>query len=159
MLKVKLITVGNLKEKYWKDAVAEYQKRLQRYVQLEIVELKEERIKEQPSKVEIQQALDKEAVQIMKRVASDDYVVCLAIKGRSFSSEQLAEELAKFEQFGKKVIFIIGSSHGLANSIYQRTNLQVSFSRMTFPHQMMRVIFLEQLYRGYKILKNENYHK
>lgn len=159
MLKVKLIVLGNLKEQYWKDAELEYVKRLSRYAQLETSEIKEQRIKDKPSESEIKQALEKEAEFILKKIAADDYVVCLAINGKMLSSEELATQINDYEMLGKNVVFIIGSSHGLAEAIYQRANAQISFSKMTFPHQMMRIIFLEQLYRAYKINNNEQYHK
>ena len=159
MLKVKLITVGTLKEKYWKDAVSEYEKRLKRYAQVEIIELKEERTKDNASQHEIEQALEKEAEKMYGKINQQDFVICLAIKGEMLSSEALATKIIALEQLGKTIVFIIGSSHGLAPSIYERANMQLSFSKMTFPHQMMRVIFLEQLYRAYKIKHNESYHK
>lgn len=159
MLKIKLLTVGNLKEQYWREAANEYQKRLQRYVQLEMLSIKEERLKDDPSAAEIEQALMKEGQQLMKQLRPTDYVVSLAIQGKEFSSETFAQKFAHWEQSGKRIVFIIGSSYGLAQTIIERSDLQVSFSKMTFPHQMMRIIFLEQLYRSYKILHAETYHK
>jgi len=159
MLKVKLIVVGNLKEKYWREASAEYEKRLGRYVDLELVEVKEARMKDKVSDADIASALEKEAEQILKQINATDYVVVLAINGNMLTSEQVAEQVAAWEQNGKRIVFIIGSSHGLAQSVVRRANFKFSFSKMTFPHQMIRIFLLEQIYRGYKILRNETYHK
>ncbi|GBU11117.1 ribosomal RNA large subunit methyltransferase H [Erysipelotrichaceae bacterium] len=159
MLKIEVLALGNLKEKYWKDAIAEYQKRLKRFCKFEIIELKEESISDMPSHNEIEIALSKEAIQLLKKIQKDDYVVALAIDGEQQTSEGFAKTIGKFEQMGKKIIFIIGSSHGLSQSVYERANIKVSCSKMTFPHQMLRLIFIEQLYRGYKINRNEKYHK
>jgi len=159
MLKVKIISVGNLKEQYWRQAAAEYEKRLKRYIDLEIIEIKEARIKDKPSAAEISQGLDKEASEIIKQIHITDYVVVLALAGKMFSSEQFADIIDNWEQHGKRIIFVIGSSYGLATSIAERADLVLSFSKMTFTHQMIRIFLLEQVYRGYKILRNETYHK
>jgi len=159
MLKVELLALGNLKEKYWQDACAEYIKRLSRYCKFVTNQCKELSVKDNPTAAEITQLLNKEAESLLKRIQPNDYVVCLAIDGEMPTSEKLAKKLGTFAQQGQKIIFIIGSSHGLAEKIYKRANWRLSFSNMTFPHQMMRVIFLEQLYRGFKINNNENYHK
>jgi 23S rRNA (pseudouridine1915-N3)-methyltransferase len=159
MLKVKVITVGNLKEKYWRDASSEYEKRLSRYVDLTVIEVKEARIGEKASAAEITQALNKEATEILKHMNPTDFVVSLAIEGKMFSSETFSALIARWEQAGQRIIFVIGSSHGLGRSIDERANLQLSVSNMTFPHQMIRIFLLEQVYRGYKILRHETYHK
>jgi len=159
MLKVKVITVGNLKEKYWRAASGEYEKRLSRYVDLQLVEVKEARVGEKASPAEVAQALNKEATNILKQMKPTDFVVSLAIEGKMFSSENFADLIANWEQSGQRVVLVIGSSHGLAQSINERANLQLSISKMTFPHQMIRIFLLEQVYRGYKILRHETYHK
>lgn len=159
MLKIEIIALGNLKEKYWVDAVSEYRKRLSRYCNLTITEIKESPIPDNASQVLIDQALMKEAEMILKKIKPTDYVIALAIKGKQFDSETFASEINKFEALGKKIVFIIGSSHGLSKIMYNRAQIEISFSKMTFPHQMIRLIFLEQLYRGYKINNNEKYHK
>jgi len=159
MLKVKLFTVGNLKESYWRDASAEYEKRLKHYIDLEVVEIKEVRIKDKASHTDIVNALNKEATTILQHINVTDYVVSLAVDGKMFTSEQISELIQGWEQNGKRIIFVIGSSHGLAQSIGHRADLKLSCSPMTFPHQMIRIFLLEQVYRGYKILRNETYHK
>ncbi|MGL5042680.1 MAG: 23S rRNA (pseudouridine(1915)-N(3))-methyltransferase RlmH [Culicoidibacterales bacterium] len=159
MLKVEIIAMGNLKEKYWVDAINEYRKRLTRYCKLTIIELKEATINENASNATIEHGLNKEASIILTKIKPEDFVIALAIRGQMFTSEFFARELQKFEQKGKKIIFVIGSSHGLHADIYKRSNMEISCSAMTFPHQMIRLIFIEQLYRAYKINKNEKYHK
>lgn len=159
MLKVDLLVVGSLKEKYWKDASLEYQKRLSRYCQLKLIEIKEEYLKDNAHQADIDRALQKEAETITKKITGTDYVVVLAIAAKQLSSEEFAKTVQKYENLGKKIVIIVGSSHGLAPSIYERADMQISLSLMTFPHQMIRIFFLEQLYRAYKINNNEKYHK
>lgn len=159
-MQIRLICVGKLKEKYWQDAVKEYLKRLTSYAKVEIIEVPEERIQESPSKAEIQQALVKEGEYITRQIPPNSYVVLLAIQGKMLSSEKLSEFMGQLTLEGKsKVVFIIGSSHGIAQEIQQKSDFLLSFSLLTFPHQLMRVILLEQIYRSFKILKGEPYHK
>lgn len=159
-MKTKIITVGKLKEKYWRQACAEYLKRLQPYTKVELIEVAEEKAKEpvHPSDVEI--ILQKEGKRILELIPDDSYCIVLAIKGKSLSSEQFAKHLEQLAISGKsKVTFIIGGSYGLSHEVNQRAELSLSFSSFTFPHQMMRVILLEQIYRAFKIQRNETYHK
>jgi len=159
-MQIKLIAVGRLKEKYWLDAVQEYLKRLGPYVKLEIQEVAEERIPDNPSPAEIELGKIKEGERILKLLTPSLFVIPLAIAGRQLSSEELSGLFGRLSLEGKsQLAFIIGGSHGLAQEVLCRGDLLLSFSALTFPHQLMRVILLEQIYRGFKILKGEPYHK
>ena len=159
MLHVRLIALGNLKERYWRDAVAEYEKRLGAYAKLEIVELKEYRLPENPSDSEIGVALDREADAILANVAPRSFVVALCVEGKMLDSEELADQLSTIMQEGGYVTLIIGSSHGLSPKVKKAANLALSVSKLTFPHQMMRVLLLETVYRSLSILHGGKYHK
>ena len=159
MLHVRLIALGNLKERYWRDAVAEYEKRLGAYAKLEIVELKEYRLPENPSDNEIGVALDREADAILANVAPRSFVVALCVEGKMLDSEGLADQLSTIMQEGGYVTLIIGSSHGLSPKVKKAANLALSVSKLTFPHQMMRVLLLETVYRSLSILHGGKYHK
>jgi 23S rRNA (pseudouridine1915-N3)-methyltransferase len=149
-----LITVGNLKEKYLRDACNEYTKRLQAYAKVNIIEIEEE--KKGTTSIRKQ----KEGERIQKKLTNDTFVIALAIEGKSFTSEQFAEKISDLGTYGKShLTFIIGGSDGLSTDISKRADLQLSFSKMTFPHQLMRVFLLEQIYRAFKIIRGENYHK
>lgn len=159
-MKITLITVGKIKEKYLKDAVAEYVKRLQKYCKLEIIEVADEKTPERASETENIQIRRKEEQRILKYVKEGAYVITLEIRGNMLSSEEFADKLENLGIQGKShLIFVIGGSIGLGDEIRKRSDLPVSFSKMTFPHQLMRVILLEQLYRGYRIISGEPYHK
>lgn len=159
-MKITLITVGKIKEKYLRDAIAEYSKRLSRYCKLEIIEVADEKTPDHASDVVENRIRDKEAERIMKYVKEDAYVITLEINGKLLSSEELS---AKINQLGiqgtSHITFIIGGSIGLGKEVLARSNYALSFSRMTFPHQLMRVILLEQIYRSYRIINGEPYHK
>ena len=157
MVRIKLIAVGKLKEKFFRDAVEEYQKRLTRYAQLEIVELPDVSVPDDPSEAQIRTVLEKEGAAIAKHIPPRSYVVALCVDGQQKSSEAFAEFLR--EPQNGDVTFLIGGSHGLADSIVRSAQCRLSFSAMTFPHQLMRIIFLEQLYRAFKINAGERYHK
>lgn len=159
MMQIQLLTIGKLKEKYWKDAVAEYQKRLSRFTKLDIIEIKEQYIPENPSEQQIQQALLKEAKHLENFFKQDDCIVALAIDGGSYTSEVFAQKLNKLQIQYKRIIFIIGSSHGLHATILKQAHHLISFSKMTFPHQLARVLLVEQVYRAFKISNGEKYHK
>ena len=159
-MQIKIVTVGKLKEKYWQDAVSEYVKRLDPFTRLEIHEIAEERISDNPGAAEIQQGKVKEGERILKLLSPAYFVIPLVISGKQFSSEELSGILGRLALEGKsQLAFIIGGSHGLSEEVVARGNLQLSFSTLTFPHQLMRVILLEQIYRSYKILNGEPYHK
>ena len=159
-MRITVITVGKIKEKYLKDAIAEYSKRLGKYCQLEIVEVADEKTPDNASEAVEDAIRTKEAERILKHVKEDAYIVTLEIQGKMLSSEELA---AKIERLGVQgtshIIFIIGGSIGLGKEVLQRSDFALSFSRMTFPHQLMRVILLEQIYRSYRIICGSPYHK
>lgn len=158
MQKIRIVSVGKMKEKYWLAAQAEYQKRLGRYASLEIVELKDEPTPENPTSREREAVLKKEAGRVAKAMEGFDVAAVMAIEGREFTSEGFAQALKPYVDGGKSICFVIGGSLGLAREIKERGEL-FSLSRMTFPHRLARVVLLEQIYRAFKILNNENYHK
>ncbi|MCR4440623.1 MAG: 23S rRNA (pseudouridine(1915)-N(3))-methyltransferase RlmH [Peptococcaceae bacterium] len=159
-MRIKLVVVGKLKEKYWREAAGEYLKRLAPFARVEIIEIAEEKLPDNPSAKEMEQALNREGERILNHISPSFYVIPLAITGQMLSSEQLAEMLGRLAMEGKsRVVFIIGGSCGLAEEVIERGDLVLSFSPLTFPHQMMRVLLLEQIYRGFKILRGEPYHK
>lgn len=159
MIKVTLICLAKLKEKYLKDAVAEYQKRLSRYCTLDIIELEPIRLPEKPSQQEIEQALSKEADMILKKIPHNSELYTLCIEGKELSSEQFADDVDHLQSGGKSLTFVIGSSYGISDKIKTLSNFKLSFSKMTFPHQLFRVMLLEQIYRAFKINEGSAYHK
>ena len=160
MLKFQIITVGKLKEKYLKDGINEYLKRLQRYAVVEIVEVADEQTPDNASEAEELQIKAKEAQRIQKYIKDDTYLIALAIEGKMFTSEQLAEKIEQLGVGGKShVTMVIGGSLGLDDAILKRADLLLSFSKMTFPHQLARIMLLEQTYRALKIAAGERYHK
>lgn len=159
MIKITVIALASLKEKYLKDAAAEYIKRLGAYCDLKIIELDPVRLPEKPSDAEINSALEREAELILKKIPAGDYVVPLCIEGKQLSSEEFSGVLEQEMNIGRGVTFIIGSSCGLADMVKRRADLRLSFSKMTFPHQLFRVMFLEQIYRAFKICSGGAYHK
>ncbi|MDD6042294.1 MAG: 23S rRNA (pseudouridine(1915)-N(3))-methyltransferase RlmH [Eubacteriaceae bacterium] len=159
-MNISVICVGKLKEKYWVDAVAEYSKRLKGYCTLDIVELKESRLPDKAGPAEELAVKDAEGAEILKKIKDNMYVITLEVKGKMLSSEKLAEKIETLGIDGiSNVAFVIGGSLGLSSQVSSRANFKLSFSEMTFPHQMMRVVLLEQIYRSFKIIKNETYHK
>ena len=159
-MKVTIVCVGKLKEKYWTDAVSEYSKRLSRFCDLEITELKESKLPDKASEAQEQAVIEEEGKNILKHVKDGSYVISLEILGKNLTSVELAEKMEELPLMGKShVTFIIGGSLGLSRDVSKRADFKLSFSKMTFPHQMMRVILLEQVYRAFKINKNEAYHK
>lgn len=159
-MKITLITVGKIKEKYLKDAIAEYSKRLSRYCKLEIIEVADEKTPDQASETVEEGIRTKEGERILKHIKDDMYVVTLEISGKMLSSEELAEKINSLGLAGKSSIaFVIGGSIGLGKEVLSRSDYALSFSKMTFPHQLMRVILLEQVYRSYRIINGEPYHK
>ena len=159
-MNIRIIAVGKLKEKYWRDAVEEYAKRLGAYCSLEVVEIKESPLRANPSAADGEAVKAAEGEDILRHISKSDYVITLEIKGKSLTSEQMAEKIAGLTLEGKSSIaFVIGGSLGLSPEVSKRADYKLSFSAMTFPHQMMRVILLEQIYRSFKINRNETYHK
>ena len=160
MVNIKIVCVGKIKEKFCQDAVAEYKKRLGRYAKISIVELQDEMTPDGASRVEEEQILAREGKRILNALSGNDYVIELAVKGRTFTSEQLSGHLDGLMLGGRSSIaFVIGGSLGTSPEVSKRANESLSFSALTFPHQLMRVILLEQIYRSFRIMKNEPYHK
>ena len=159
-MKITLITVGKIKEKYLRDAIAEYSKRLSRYCKLEIIEVADEKTPDQASETVEENIRAKEGERILKYIKDDMYVITLEIGGKMLSSEEFAGKIESLGVQGKSsIVFVIGGSIGLGKEVLRRSDYALSFSKMTFPHQLMRVILLEQVYRGYRIINGEPYHK
>ena len=148
---IKILCVGKVKEKFYREAIDEYSKRLSRYTKLEIVEVADEAIEDK--------ALKEEENRILKNIKESDYVITLEIEGERLSSLEFSSKLDKLAISNPNIVFVIGGSYGLGEGVKQRSNYKLSFSKMTFPHQLFRVILLEQIYRAYKIINNESYHK
>ena len=159
-MKITIIAVGKLKEKYWKQAIAEYEKRLSAYTKIDIIEVPDEKAPETMSDKEIELVKEKEGQRILAKVKPQSTVITLEIQGKMLSSESLAKKLdQRMTQGASDFTFIIGGSNGLDQDVMKRSNFALSFSKMTFPHQMMRVVLLEQVYRAFKINRGEAYHK
>ena len=160
MLNIRLICVGKLKERFYAEAVAEYAKRLGAFCRLEVIELAEERLGENPSATELEAALNREAEQIEKKLLKDGTLVCLCVEGGQMDSEAFAGLLTRTENSGRpRLSFVIGGSFGLAQKLKDRADLRLSMSKMTFPHHLARVMLLEQIYRGFQIKEGSKYHK
>lgn len=159
-MQIEIICVGKLKEKYLKQGIDEYLKRLSAYATVTITEVSDEPTAEQMSATEIHHVLGKEADKISQRLSNDRQIIVLAIEGKLVTSEELASQLDNFATYGQsKVTFIIGGSLGLADKLKQRAHLKVSFGRITLPHQLMRLVLVEQIYRAFRIMKGHAYHK
>jgi len=157
---ITIVTVGKLKEKYLKMGIEEFSKRLGAYAKVNVVEVADEKAPESLSDADMEIVKKKEAERILSKVGSDTYVIALAIEGKMKTSEELAADLESLMTYGRsKVAFVIGGSLGLHDSVIKRADELLSFSKMTFPHQMMKLILLEQVYRAFRIMKNEPYHK
>ena len=159
-MKITVITVGKIKEKYFTAAIAEYAKRLSKYCTLNMIEVSDEKAPETLSDKEMTQIKDKEGQRILSKIKEAQFVVTLEIKGKQLTSEGLSEMMAGLGLEGNSdVVFVIGGSLGLSDIVLKRSNFSLSFSKMNFPHQMMKVVLLEQIYRGFRIMKGEPYHK
>ncbi len=159
-MKIKLVTVGKLKEKYLIQGINEYLKRLNSYAKMEIIEVPDERAPEKLSDAEMLQVKEKEGERILGKINDNEYVFVLAINGKQLSSEEFSKEIEQLGISGKSnLTFVIGGSLGLSDSVLQRSNQQISFRRLTYPHQLMRLVLVEQIYRGFRIMKGEPYHK
>ena len=159
-MKITILTVGKIKEKYLRDAIAEYSKRLSRYAKLEIIEVADEKTPDNASETVETNIKNKEAERLLKYIRDDAYLITLEIKGKQLTSEALAQKIDTLGVQGTShIIFVIGGSLGLGEEVLKRSNYALSFSKMTFPHQLMRVILLEQIYRSYRINCGETYHK
>ena len=159
-MKITLVTVGKIKEKFFEDAIKEYSKRLSRYCKLEILQVADEKTPEGASEAVELQIKEKEGQRILSLIRDDAYVIALAIEGKMMDSEELAERIEKLGVSGiSQIVFVIGGSLGLSAQVMKRADYALSFSRMTFPHQLMRVVLLEQIYRSYRIMNHQPYHK
>ncbi|NSP33640.1 23S rRNA (pseudouridine(1915)-N(3))-methyltransferase RlmH [Enterococcus faecalis] len=159
-MKIKLVTVGKLKEKYLIQGINEYLKRLNSYAKMEIIEVPDEKAPEKLSDAEMLQVKEKEGQRILGKINDNEYVFVLAINGKQLSSEEFSKEIEQLGISGKSnLTFVIGGSLGLSDSVLQRSNQQISFGRFTYPHQLMRLVLVEQIYRGFRIMKGEPYHK
>ena len=159
-MKIKIVTVGKLKEKYLKDGIAEYTKRILRFAKLEMIELADEKTPDKASELENQKILETEGARILSKVGERDFVVVLAIEGKTLSSEEFSKQLEQASIKGYSTLtFIIGGSLGLAPVVKNRANLSISFGRLTLPHQLMRLVLIEQIYRAFTIQQGSPYHK
>ena len=159
-MKVKIIAVGKLKEKYLKDGIAEYGKRMSRFAKFEIVELADEKTPDNASAAQNQQIMEKEGERILAKISERDYVIVLAIKGKQLSSEAFSQVIADATLRGySDIVFVIGGSLGLADKVKKRANLRLSFGLLTLPHQLMRLVLSEQIYRAFMIQQGSSYHK
>ena len=159
MANVTFITVGSLKEGYLREAVAEYKKRLSQYAKIDEIELKEERIANEDNRAEIESALSKEADKILTAIPKDAYKIALCVEGKQYSSEELARLIGDGCDKSGKIAFIIGSSYGLSDKVKRECDVRLSFSKLTFPHQLMKVVLFESVYRSFTILSGKRYHK
>lgn len=159
-MNITIITAGKLKEKYLKQGIAEYAKRLTTYTKINMVEVADEKTKESMSDIEIEAVRKKEGDRILAHIRPDTYVITLEIEGRKLTSETLAQQIDDLATYGKsKVAFVIGGSLGLSKAVRQRSNFALSFGNMTLPHQLMRLVLVEQIYRAFRINRGEPYHK
>ena len=159
-MKITVLTVGKIKEKYLRDAIVEYTKRLSRYCKLEISEVADEKTPDNASENAEEMIRQKEAERLLKYIREDAYLITLEIGGKQLTSEEFSEKIEKLGIQGTShIIFVIGGSIGIGKAVLEKSDYALSFSKMTFPHQLMRVILLEQIYRGYRIMSGEPYHK
>ncbi len=159
-MKIKITCVGKIKERFYSDAIKEYSKRLGAYVNLEIVEVADEKTPDKASEAINRQIKEKEGSRLLAKIKEQEYVILLDLRGRMYSSEEMSHQLSQAMLFGKSdFTFVIGGSLGVSEEVKQRANEVWCFSKMTFPHQLMRVILLEQIYRAFKIMHHEPYHK
>lgn len=159
-MNIRILAVGSIKESFYKDAISEFKKRLTRYTSLEIVEVKDEKTVEKASEAIDRRIKAAEGKRLLSKLNDNDFVVVLAIEGKKLSSVEFSQKLAEWEvSAGSRMTFIIGGSIGLCDEVIKRADVLLSFSDMTFPHQLMRVILCEQIYRSHRIRNNEPYHK
>ena len=160
IMEIKIIVVGKLKEKYLKNGISEYLKRMKSYANLKIIEVKDEAAGQTLSEAEIEQIKEIEGKRILEKLPKQARVIALDLKGKQLTSERFSEEINETMTYGtSQIVFIIGGSHGLSQEVLQKTDLKISFGKMTYPHQLMRLILVEQIYRAFKIMRNEPYHK
>ena len=160
MLNVNIICIGKIKESFFREAIEEYSKRLNSYCSLNIIELKDEKIPNNPSEKDNQIIKEKEGNNILSHIKKDTYIICLDLKGKQYTSEEFSQKINNISNnISSSITFIIGGSLGISQNVLKKANESISFSKMTFPHQLFRVILLEQVYRAFKIMNNETYHK
>lgn len=160
LMRIKIITVGKLKEKYLVQGINEYLKRLQSYAKVEIIEVSDEKAPENLSEAEMLQVKGKEGERILAKISDNEYVFVLAINGKQYSSEEFSKEIEQLGINGKsQLTFVIGGSLGLSDAVIKRSQKQMSFGKLTYPHQLMRLVLVEQIYRGFRIMRGEPYHK
>lgn len=159
MINVNIICVGTLKEKFFSDAINEYKKRLQRYCKFNIIELSEEKITDQETQAQIDKTLLKEGEKILSKINKSDYIIAMCIEGKQLSSEEMSKKLSDISMTNGTVDFVIGGSWGLSPDVKNRADFKLSVSKMTFPHQLFRVMLSEQIYRAFSITANAKYHK
>lgn len=158
MLHIDIVCVGKLKENYLKDAILEYSKRLSKYCILNIVELQDEKVPSSLSEKEKEKIIQKESMNILNNIKANSYVMALDLKGKQFSSEDFSQKLCEISLYNSHITFLIGGTLGMSKELLSQSNELISFSKMTFPHQLIRVFLLEQLFRSFKIEHNETYH-
>lgn len=158
-MNISIIGVGKIKEKYFSDAINEYAKRLSRFVKLSIIEVADEKIPDNASIKEEELVKEKEGEKILAKIPQGSYIIALCIEGAELSSEELAQKIADISMSSSNITFIIGGSLGLSDTVKSKARLKLSFGKMTLPHQLMRVVLSEQIYRSFKINNNETYHK
>ncbi len=159
MLSINIICVGKIKENYLKDAISEYSKRLSKYCNLNIIELSDERLPSKLSDKTIEEIKNIEGNKILSHIKKDSYTICLDLKGKQYSSEEFSEKIDSIAlNFNSTINFIIGGTLGISNAVLEKANEKICFSKMTFPHQLIRVFLLEQIFRAFKISNNETYH-
>ena len=159
MLGLKIVCVGKLKERYWQEACGEYMKRLGAYCNGEIIEVKEEKLPANPSAADERNVIDAEGRSLLDKIGKNDYVIALDVKGKALSSEEMAGRISEISFTHSALAFIIGGSLGLSDEVKARADARISFGPITLPHQLARVVALEQIYRAFKINSNETYHK
>ena len=159
-MKIKIICVGKIKENFYKEAITEYAKRLSKFTSFSVIEVSDEKTDEKASQKENELVLSKEGKRILEQIGNDDYVISLCIEGKPLSSVDFSKKISEVMLNGySNIAFLIGSSLGLSDGVKKRSDFKLSFSEMTFPHQLIRVILTEQIYRAFKIINNEPYHK
>jgi len=159
-MKITVLCVGRIKEKFYSDAVAEYLKRLSRYAKTEVIEVADEKTPDGASERETALILEKEGARLLKYISDDAYVIALAVGGKEYTSPEFSEKISTLATHGKShIIFIIGGSLGISDDVLKKSNEKIGFGKMTFPHQLFRVMMLEQVYRAYRIINGEPYHK
>ena len=159
MLNINIVCVGKIKEKFFKDAIDEYSKRLSKYCKLDILELPDEKIPDKPNSSIENEIKEKECNNIINHIKRDSYIIALDLKGKEFSSVELSKKIEQISMQNSKITFIIGGSLGLTDKLLSICDEKICFSKMTFPHQLIRIFLLEQVYRAFKISNGENYHK